>query len=58
MKKCGFIVHPTIGWLGTSPGAGVIDQHSDFPDGTAEFKCPFSKKDMTPCEACDDLLLL
>ena len=54
MRKCGFIVHPTMGWLGASLDARVTDPHSDFPDGIAEFKCPFSKKEMTPHEACDD----
>ena len=54
VRKCGFIVHPTMGWLGASPDAHVTDPHSDFPDGIAEFKCPFSKKELTPREACDD----
>lgn len=54
VRKCGFIVHPTMGWLGASPDARVTDPHSDFPDGIAEFKCPFSKKELTPREACDD----
>ena len=53
-RKCGFIVHPTMGWLGASPDARVTDPHCDFPDGIAEFKCPFSKKEVTPREACDD----
>ena len=53
--KCGFIVHPTMGWLGASPGdARIIDPHSNLPNGIAEFKCPFSKKEVTPREACDD----
>ena len=53
--KCGFIVHPTMGWLGASPDTCVTDPHSNLPDGIAEFKCPFSKKEVTPCEACNDL---
>jgi len=45
IRKCGFIVHPTMGWLGASPDdAHVTDPHSDFPDDTVEFKCIFSKK--------------
>ena len=32
-KKCGFIVHPTMGWLGTLPDARVTDPHSDLPFG-------------------------
>ena len=38
-KKCGFIIHPTLGWLGASPDAFVTDPHSCLPDGIAEFKC-------------------
>ena len=53
-RKFGFIVHPTMGWLGASPDARVTDPHSDFPEGIAEFKCPFSKKELAPCEACND----
>ena len=29
MRKCGFIVHPTMGWLGASTDARVTDPHSD-----------------------------
>ena len=50
MSKCGFIVHPTMGWLETSPDACVTDPHSDFPDGIAEFKCLFFR----PHEAWDN----
>lgn len=53
-SKCGFIIHPTIGWFGASPDARVRDPHSDFPDDIVEFKCPYPKRKMTPCEACQD----
>ena len=53
-SKCGFIIHPTMGWFGASPDARVRDPHSDFPDGIAEFKCPYAKREMTPREACQD----
>ena len=53
-KKCGFIIHPTLGWLGASPDAFVTDPHSCLPDGIAEFKCPYSKREMTPIDACQD----
>ena len=53
-SKCGFIIHPTMGWFGASPDARVTDPHSDFPDGIAEFKCPYAKREMTPSEACED----
>ncbi len=38
----GFIIHPTMGCLGASP------------DGIAEFKCTFTKKDVLPLEASKD----
>ena len=53
-RQCGFVIHPTMGWFGASPDACVIDPHSEFPDGIAEFKCPYSKKELTPREACED----
>ena len=53
-RKCGFIIHPTMGWLGASPDVHVTDPHSDFPDSIAEFKYPFSKKEVTPHEATQD----
>ena len=39
-------------WI--SPDARVRDPHFDFPDGIAEFKCPYAKREMTPHEACQD----
>ena len=54
-RKCGFIVHPTMGWLGASPDAFVTDNSEPvFRNGIAEFKCPFSKKDVSPVDACTD----
>ena len=46
-RKCGFIVHPTMGCLGASPDAFVTEPSVDLPDGIAEFKCPFTKKDLS-----------
>jgi len=43
-----------MGWLGASPDAYVTDPYSDLPEGIAEFKFPFSKKDLIPTEACED----
>ena len=51
-KKCGFIIHPSLGWLGASPDVFVTDPHSCLPDGIGEFKCPYSKREMTPIDAC------
>ena len=53
-QKCGFIIHPTMGWFGASPDALVTDPDSELPQGIAEFKCPYSKRELTPQEACRD----
>ena len=52
--RCGFIIHPEFGWLGASPDAMVIDPSSQETDGIAEFKCPYSKRELTIEEACAD----
>ena len=41
-----------MGWFGASPDASITNPHSEFPNSIAEFKCPHSKKELTPCEAC------
>ena len=51
-RKCGFIVHPTKGWIGASPDSFVTDPSVLLQNGIVEFKCPFSKKDLSPTEAC------
>ena len=53
-SRCGFVIHPTMGWFGASPDAFVTDPHSNFSNGIAEFKCPYSKREMTPRDACQD----
>ena len=53
-RLCGFIVHNTFGWLGASPDAFVRDPSISCPEGIAEFKCPYSKRDIDPLIACDD----
>ena len=53
-KKCGFIVHPTMGFLGASPDVRVSDPHCELTEGIAEFKCPYSKREVLPVEACSD----
>ena len=50
---CGFVIHQTKGWLGASPDARVVDPSCGLT-GIAEFKCPYSKRDKSPQEACDD----
>ena len=40
VEPCGFIIHPTMGWLGASPD-GVVNDSSNNPSlGIVEFKCP------------------
>lgn len=43
-----------MGFFGASPDARVTDPHYELPEGITEFKCPFSKKDVTPLKACED----
>ena len=56
VEKCGFVIHPEKGWLGASPDGKVKDltsQHAQ-PSGLIEVKCPYTKRDCTPEEACSD----
>ena len=39
-------------WLGASPDAWIIDPSVSNSKGIAEFKCPFSKAEMTLEDAC------
>ncbi len=34
-KPCGFIIHPTMGWLGASPDTFVTDPSVILNDGIA-----------------------
>ena len=36
-RKCGFIIHPTMGFLGASPDACVTDPYCELPEGIAKF---------------------
>ena len=45
-KPCGFVVHPTQGWLGASPDAFVFDPTNVLSNGIVEFKCPYSTRPM------------
>ena len=53
-SPCGFIIHPEKGWLGASPDAKVLDPLHSLHNGIAECKCPYSKRDKSPQEACND----
>ena len=48
-SRFGFVIHPTMGWFGASPDVLVTDPYSNFSDGIAEFKCPYSKREMQGC---------
>ena len=52
VEKCGFIIHPTKGWLGASPDGRVTDPTSEKPCGIIEVKCPYTKCEVTPEDAC------
>ena len=54
VEKCGFIIHPSKGWLGASPDGRVKDPTSKHCYGIIEVKCPYSKRDMAPEQACMD----
>ena len=52
VEECGFIIHPTQGWLGASPDGRVTDEHSEQRNTIVEIKCPYSKHEMAPEAAC------
>lgn len=53
--RAGFVIHRRRGWLGCSPDNWVVDPDSEDADGLAEYKCPYTARDMTPYEACTSL---
>ncbi len=53
--RAGFMIHPKQGWLGCSPDNWVVDPDAEDPNGVAEYKCPYSARDITPQEACTSL---
>jgi len=50
--KVGFLVSETTPFLGASPDGGVYDSSSEQPYGFVEVKCPYSKRELSPPEAC------
>ena len=49
------MVHPEKGWLGASPDGWVVDPSAGVAsNGMAEFKCQFTKADVSPEKACKD----
>ena len=54
VEKSGFFESPKFFFLGCSPDGKVVDSVSQDQFGLAEVKCPSSKFDVTPEEACSD----
>ena len=54
VRPSGFIIHPDSGWLGASPDGIVTDPACQHSTGLLEVKCPYSKRDKSPQEACSD----
>lgn len=52
--ECGFIVHLEEGWLGASPDGVVSDPVRNPSFGLLEIKCPYSVREISPAEACQD----
>ena len=50
------MIHPQHGWLGCSPDDWVVDPDSaEDTNGIAEYKCPYTAREMTPAEACNNI---
>lgn len=52
--KVGFHVSRSHPFLGASPDGGVYDPSCEQPYGFIEVKCPYSRRNRTPAEACAD----
>lgn len=50
--ECGVVISSTMPWLVASPDRMVIDK--EFGYGLVEIKCPFTLRNLTPEETCDD----
>ena len=51
--RAGLVIHPQHGWLGCSPDDWVVDPDViENSNGIAEYKCPYTARDLTPQEAC------
>ena len=50
----GFIIHPQEGWFGSSLDGMVIDRTDKTYKGLLEVKCPCTKRDVSPQDACED----
>ena len=52
VHKCGVVVNPNFPWLAASPDRIVLNE--DVGYGLIEVKCCYSKKNVTPTDACSD----
>ena len=54
-SACGFVVNSIFPWLGASPDFVIDESNQQVSSlGLGEIKCPFSKRDNTIREACQD----
>ena len=54
--RAGLVIHPQNGWLGCSPDVWVVDPDSaEDPNGLAEYKCPYTAREITPEAACKEI---
>ena len=49
----GLFINPEWPWLGCSPD-GIIFDNENKPIGCVEVKCPYSKRDLTIDDCCED----
>ena len=54
VSSCGFVVDQTSPWLGASPDFLIHDSTESTTIGLGEIKCPYSKRNETIDEACED----
>ena len=54
VEECGLFVHPTHRFLAATADRLVVDPTAFAPDGLLEVKCPWSCRDKTVVDACQD----
>lgn len=54
VKSSGFVVSKSCCIIGASPDGNIIDRDCIYPFGLAEVKCPYTKYNVTPLDACSD----
>ena len=53
VQKSGFIIHAENGCLGATPD-GRVHAKASHSDSILEVKCPYSKREVSPDQACND----